>query len=141
MSWLLFSKMSASVSLPLGPSKTYFFSTTSHGNSRLCRLNSSRSPVNSFSFLRNAVRALIHSSCETIECFVTLLPASLAIFFLQSIVNYYASQSILHLWGSPGEIGGEFFCDRSPSVFVTLRHITVEKLLMCQHKIGFVALR
>src|ERR1700730_15615405 len=81
MSWLLFSKSSANACLPLGPSKTYFFSTNSHGSSRLFRLSSSLRPVHSFSFLKKAVRALIHSSCETTGCFVTLLPASLAILF------------------------------------------------------------
>src|SRR6266446_6715529 len=65
MSWLLCSKSSANVSLPLGPSKTYGLSTFTHGSSRRCRLSSSRSRVNSFSFARNAVRAESHSARET----------------------------------------------------------------------------
>src|SRR2546425_3730872 len=76
MSWLLFSKSSANVSLPLGPSKTYCLSTFSHGSSRRCRLSSSRSRVNSFSFARNAVRAESHSSCETAGwALILLLPS------------------------------------------------------------------
>src|SRR5713226_5792283 len=73
MSWLLFSKSSANVSLPLGPSKTYCLSTFSHGSSRRCRLSSSRCRVNSFSFVRNAVRAESHSSCETTGWALVLL--------------------------------------------------------------------
>src|SRR5579859_586996 len=65
MSWLLCAKSSANVSLPLGPSKTYCFSTFSHGSARRSRLSSSLSRVNSFSFARNAVRAESHSSRET----------------------------------------------------------------------------
>src|SRR6266702_1271969 len=76
MSWLLFSKSSAKVSLPLSPSKTYCLSTFSHGSSRRCRLSSSRSRVNSFSFARNAVRAESHSSCETTGWALILLLAS-----------------------------------------------------------------
>src|SRR6266567_3761053 len=76
MSWLLFSKSSANVSLPLGPSKTYGLTTFSHGSSRRCWLSSSRSRVNSFSFARNAVRAESHSSCETTAwALILLLPS------------------------------------------------------------------
>src|SRR5438034_9557153 len=76
MSWLLCSKSSANVSLPLGPSKTYCLSTFSHGSSRRCRLSSSRCRVNSFSFARNAVRAESHSSCETTGwALILLLPS------------------------------------------------------------------
>src|SRR5437868_15398398 len=78
MSCLLFSKSSANVSLPLGPSKTYCLSTFSHGSSRRCRLSSSRSRVNSFSFARNAVRAESHSSCETTGWALILLLPSLS---------------------------------------------------------------
>src|ERR1035438_5615416 len=66
MSWLRPSKRPASVSLPLGPSKTYCFSTFSQGSSRRCRLSSSRNRVNSFSFVRYSLRAASHSACETI---------------------------------------------------------------------------
>src|SRR5258706_9982966 len=76
MSWLLFSKSSANVSLPLGPSKTYCLPTFSHGSSPRCRLSSSRSRVNSFSFARNAVRVESHSSCETTGwALILLLPS------------------------------------------------------------------
>src|SRR6266516_3046625 len=76
MSWLLCSKSSANVSLPLGPSKTYCLSTFSHWISRRCRLSSSLSRVNSFSFARNAVRAESHSSCETTGwALILLLPS------------------------------------------------------------------
>src|SRR5258708_38056360 len=72
-SWLLFSKSSANVSLPLGPSKTYCLSTFSHGSARRCRLSSSRSRVNSFSLASNAVRTESHSSRETTRWSLRLL--------------------------------------------------------------------
>src|SRR5260221_12525459 len=81
MSWLRFSKSSDNDCFPLGPSKIYFFSTGSHGRSRLCLLNSSLRLVNSFFFFRNAVRAFIHSLCETTECLLMPLPASFSILF------------------------------------------------------------
>src|SRR5690348_7960708 len=73
MSWLLWPKSSANVSLPLGPSKTYGLSTFSHGSARRCRLSSSRSRVNSFSLASNAVRAESHSSRETTRWSLRLL--------------------------------------------------------------------
>src|ERR1700730_15270503 len=99
MSWLLFSKSSANVSLPPGLSKTYCLSTFSHGSARRCRLSSSRSRVNSFSFARNAVRAASHSSCETtgwslirlLSSFVMRLPLLLQSVF-ENILPY-----IVHL--------------------------------------------
>src|SRR5260370_41409145 len=65
MSWLLPPNRSASVSLPFGPSKTYFFSTFSQGSSRRCRLSSSRSRENSFSFFKSSFRAASHSAAAT----------------------------------------------------------------------------
>src|SRR5208337_4085637 len=65
INWLLPSKSSGRVCFPLGPSKTYFLSTTSHGSSRRCRLSSSRSRVNSFSLLNSSFRAASHSACDT----------------------------------------------------------------------------
>src|ERR1700731_2288124 len=141
MSWLLFSKSSANVSLPFGPSKTYFFSTSSHGNSRRFRLNSSRIRENSFSLVRNAVRALIHSSCETIGCFATLFPASLAIFFLQSRVMRCGAYRSIHLGTSLREISGEFLCDSAPAILVALGNSTIKEPLVSQYQIGFVTLR
>src|SRR5689334_20534767 len=60
-SWLLPSNSAARVSLPAGPSKTYFFSTFTHGNSRRCRFNWSRNFENFFSFARSCLRAASHS--------------------------------------------------------------------------------
>src|SRR5208283_4352473 len=59
---------SASVTLPCGPSNTYSFSTFSQGNSRRCRLSSSRNFVNYFSFRRNSFRLAIHSLGDTTSC-------------------------------------------------------------------------
>src|ERR1700728_1589682 len=64
-SWPLRPNRSDSVSFPFAPSKTYFFSIFSHGNSRRRRLSSSRIRVNSFSFVRNCLRAASHSAGVT----------------------------------------------------------------------------
>src|SRR5712692_1892185 len=81
INWLLPSKSSGRVCFPLGPSKTYFLSTASHGSSRRCWLSSSRSCVNSFSFVRNSFRAESHTSCETTGWF--LIPTAMS-FFMRS---------------------------------------------------------
>src|ERR1700722_7264532 len=73
-------KRSASVSLPLGPSKTYCFSPFSQGSSRPCRLSSSRSRVHSFSFAKCALRALSHSAGDTTFCcFISIVLVAIVI--------------------------------------------------------------
>src|SRR5262249_37455723 len=52
---------------PSAPSKTYSFSTFTHGSARRSSLSWSRCRVNSFSLARSRRRAASHSSCETIE--------------------------------------------------------------------------
>src|SRR6266849_5625386 len=85
MSWLLFSKSSANVSRPLGPSKTYCLSTFSHGSARRCRLSSSRSRVNSFSLASNAVRSESNSAYETTGWSLILLLPSFVIVLVLSV--------------------------------------------------------
>src|SRR6266536_6614809 len=65
MSWLLPQNKSASVTLPVGPSKTYSFSILTQGSVRRCRFNSSRSFENFFSFAKSFLRAISHSFGET----------------------------------------------------------------------------
>src|SRR5439155_8415285 len=68
MSWLFVPNNWASVSLPFGPTNTYGLSTFTQGSWRRCRLSSSRSRVNSFSFSRSVFRAESHCSRETTVC-------------------------------------------------------------------------
>src|SRR5258708_38465349 len=77
-SWLRPSNRPASVTFPFGPSNMYSLSILTHGNARFCALSWSRSLVNSFSFVRRAVRALSHSSRDTTRCCV----AGVIVFFL-----------------------------------------------------------
>src|SRR2546427_6276106 len=65
MSWLLPPNKSASITWPVGPSKTYSFWILTQGNLRRCRFNSSRSFENFFSLTRSFLRATSHSFCET----------------------------------------------------------------------------
>src|SRR5437773_6650496 len=65
MSWLLPRNKSASLTLPVGPSKTYSFSILTQGSLRRCRFKWSRSFENFFSFSRSFLRATSHSFCET----------------------------------------------------------------------------
>src|SRR6185295_10388470 len=64
-SWLLPPNKSPSVTLPVGPSKTYSFSILTQGSLRRLRFSSSRSFENFFSFTRSFLRATSHSFCET----------------------------------------------------------------------------
>src|SRR5262245_5946836 len=64
-SWLRPSNRSASVTCRFGPSKTYSFSTLTHGRARRSLAKRSRSLVSSFSLARSAVRAVSHSSRDT----------------------------------------------------------------------------
>src|ERR1700676_288030 len=90
INWLRPSNRSAKVSLPPGPSNTYLFSTRSQGNSRRCRLISSRSRVNSFSLLNSSLRAATHCAGDVTFGFSNLLVTEVAIvvsplfFFLKS---------------------------------------------------------
>src|SRR2546423_8531761 len=65
MSWLLPSKRSASVFLPLGESKTQFFSTLTQGSWRRSAAMASRSRVSCFSRASSFLRATSHSSRDT----------------------------------------------------------------------------
>src|SRR5437773_12355430 len=65
MSWLLPRNKSASLTLPVGPSKTYSFSILTQGSLRRCRFKWSRSFENFFSFARSFLRAASQSFCET----------------------------------------------------------------------------
>src|SRR5438128_12200775 len=64
-SWLLPQNKSASVTLPVGPSKTYSFSILTQGSLRRWRFNLSRSFVNVFSSFKSFLRATSHSFCDT----------------------------------------------------------------------------
>src|ERR1700730_4676318 len=79
INWLRSSNRSAKVSFPPGPSNTYLFSTRSQGNSRRCRLISSRSRVNSFSLVSSALRAATHCAGDVTFGFSILLVAEVAI--------------------------------------------------------------
>src|SRR5450755_3630829 len=58
--------MSSRLSLPLGPSNSYFFSTASHGIRRRSAASASRERVRAFSFTRSCWRAASHSCGDTI---------------------------------------------------------------------------
>src|SRR6202163_4465861 len=80
MSWLRPQKRSARVSLPLGPSKAYSFSTLTQGRLRRSRFNWSRKRLNFFSLASKLLRAVSHLSRDTTLCSsVPFLVFSLAI--------------------------------------------------------------
>src|SRR6185436_8058350 len=78
MSWLFPQNKSPSVTLPVGASKTYSFSTFTHGSLRRSWFIASRNFENFFSFVRSFLRAAIHSFCETTFRFST--PRTVLIF-------------------------------------------------------------
>src|SRR5215475_8206211 len=60
------SNRSSRLTLPLGPSNSYFFSTAIHGIRRRSAASASRERVKAFSFTRSCWRAASHSCCDTI---------------------------------------------------------------------------
>src|SRR4029453_6054271 len=63
--WRRLSNRSSRLTLPLGPSKSYPFSTASHGIRRRSAASASRARVNSFSFTRSCCRAASPSCGDT----------------------------------------------------------------------------
>src|SRR3984957_19961308 len=60
------SNKSSRLTLPLGPSNSYFLSTAIHGIRRRSAASASRERVKAFSFTRSCCRAASHSCCDTI---------------------------------------------------------------------------
>src|ERR1700721_667538 len=60
------SNRSSRLTLPLGPSNSYFFSTAVQGIRRRSAARASRERVKAFSFTRSCCRAVSHSCCDTI---------------------------------------------------------------------------
>src|ERR1700722_4137947 len=107
INWLRPAKRSASVSLPLGPSNRYCFSTFSQGSSRRCRLRSSRSLVNSFSLRSNALRRAIHCCGETTSCcLISVLAVRVVTGFLLLAFNFRLNLQLFDflLSGSSGSV-------------------------------------
>src|SRR5262245_56482211 len=86
MSWVLPQNISPSVTLPVGPSKTYSFSILTQGSWRRRRFNSSRTFENFFSFANSFLRAPSHSLGETTLRFS--IPRTVLIFGIQSSFVY-----------------------------------------------------
>src|ERR1019366_504559 len=61
------SNKSSRLTLPLGPSNSYFLSTASQGIRRRSAASASRERVKAFSFTRSCWRAASHSCCDTIR--------------------------------------------------------------------------
>src|SRR5262249_22783221 len=73
--WRRSSNKSSRLTLPLGPSNSYFLSTASQGIRRRSAASASRDRVKAFSFTRSCWRAASHSSCDTIGgVFIAICP-------------------------------------------------------------------
>src|SRR5258708_602477 len=69
------SNRSSRLTLPLGQSNSYFFSTAIHGIRRRSAASASREWVKAFSFTRSCCRAASHSCCDTIGgVFIAICP-------------------------------------------------------------------
>src|SRR5215472_12463113 len=66
ITWRRPSNKSNRLTLPLGPSNSYFFSTAIHGIRRRSAASASRERVKAFSFTRSCWRAASHSCGDTI---------------------------------------------------------------------------
>src|SRR5580700_9044364 len=65
INWRRPSNKSSRLTLPLGPSNSYFLSTASQGIRRRSAASASRERVKAFSLTRSCWRAASHSCCET----------------------------------------------------------------------------
>src|SRR5215472_17649337 len=69
------SNRSSRLTLLLGPSNSYFFSTAIHGIRRRSAASASRERVKAFSFTSSSFRAASHSSSDTIGgVFIAICP-------------------------------------------------------------------
>src|SRR5215471_17233536 len=76
------SNRSSRLTLPLGPSNSYFLSTAIHGIRRRSAASASRERVKVFSFTRSCCRAVSHSCCDTIGgVFIALFPFGCSLSF------------------------------------------------------------
>src|SRR5207245_10706180 len=83
------SNRSSRLTLPLGPSNSYFFSTATQGIRRRSAASASRERVKAFSFTRSCWRAASHSCCDTIGgVFIARcpFPGSLSLYLLVAIL-------------------------------------------------------
>src|ERR1700720_827348 len=75
------SNRSSRLTLPLGPSNSYFLSTTIHGMRRRSAASASRERVKAFSFTSICWRAASHSCCDTIGgVFIARCPFGFSLF-------------------------------------------------------------
>src|SRR5260370_39628125 len=86
------------LTLPLGPSNSYFLSTASQGIRRRSAASASRERVKAFSFTRSCWRAVSHSCGDTIGGVLIArcpFPCSLSLFLLVAILFllYFLNQT------------------------------------------------
>src|SRR6202162_3813509 len=83
------SNRSSRLTLPLGPSNSYFLSTAIQGMRRRSAASASRERVKAFSFTRSCWRAASHSCCDTIGGVLMVIfpfPCSLSVSLLLAIL-------------------------------------------------------
>src|SRR4029077_18360836 len=83
------SNRSSRLTLPLGPSNSYFFSTTIHGIRRRSAASASRERVKAFSFTRSCRCAASHSCCDTIGgVFIVTCPFGRSLSLLVAAISF-----------------------------------------------------
>src|SRR5262245_9108442 len=92
------SNRSSRLTLPLGPSNSYFFSTAIHGIRRRSAARASRDLVKAFSFTSICWRAASHSCCDTIEGVFIAIPPFVGSLLVSS--HYWLTSKMLLSFGS-----------------------------------------
>src|SRR6516225_1717122 len=101
------SNRSSRLTLPLGPSNSYFFSTATHGIRRRSAASASRERVKAFSFTRSCWRAGSHSCCGTIGgLFIAICPfgcsLSLSLLVAIALVSFFGLSAVgVDIWTAP----------------------------------------
>src|ERR1700746_2026547 len=93
---------SSRLTLPLGPSNSYFFSTAIHGIRRRSAASASRERVKAFSFTRSCCRAVSQDSGDTIGgVFIAPCPfaCSLSVFLLVAVLFFFVVMVAFSLRG------------------------------------------
>src|ERR1700722_20014275 len=108
------SNKSSRLTLPLGPSNSYFFSTAIQGIRRRSAARASRERVRAFSFTRSCCRAVSHSCCDTIGGgFIARCPFACSLFVDIFISPYYLDlERFLLLCYFSGKLSQPMLLDR-----------------------------
>src|ERR1700675_1384763 len=118
------SNTSSRLTLPLGPSSSYFLSTASQGIRRRSAASASRERVKPFSFTRSCCRAASHSCCDTIGgVFIAMCPfeCSLSLFLLFKPFLQGCCSNLIRVFSFVLPLRISFYADKTSILFSPIK--------------------